>query len=278
MSDRETTNEIFDLGKILERGSVEDLETLLLGQTDRSPRPAAGPVEGLSPTVDPNRAEAAGGPSSSIAAPEADEAAPAILPLATEGIYGPLDKLISRIDREVARRSLEASISTQSGRPIRKTPKDRALVFDLGGALFAVPTETVTELGALPDVTPIPGSPAWISGVANLRGSIYGVIDLRPFVSDRQEAGGAPQMVVLRADSDELEAILIVDRVVGKAPTGAAPMNLTSAHLDSSFGAAVIGGVQHGDRVAARLDVATLLRSCESSWGSEPHIAVGGEW
>ena len=41
----------------------------------------------------------------------------------------------------------------------------------------------VAEVAALPAVTRVPGSPAWLSGVANWRGRMLPVLDLRPLLA-----------------------------------------------------------------------------------------------
>lgn len=53
------------------------------------------------------------------------------------------------------------------------------VVVRLGGGRFALPMEAVAEVGRTPGVTRVPGTPSWVKGVANWRGRILGILDLR---------------------------------------------------------------------------------------------------
>lgn len=62
---------------------------------------------------------------------------------------------------------------------IHSLANERLLCFSLGGDLFAVPLSDVKEvIGDVP-LTQIPDSPAHFRGIANLRGTIIPVMDLR---------------------------------------------------------------------------------------------------
>ena len=53
--------------------------------------------------------------------------------------------------------------------------------FALGNESYGVETRYVREVLRLADYTPMPGAPAFLVGVLNLRGEILALIDLRPF-------------------------------------------------------------------------------------------------
>ena len=46
------------------------------------------------------------------------------------------------------------------------------VVVRLGGGRFALPMDAVAEVGRTPEVTRVPGTPAWVTGVTNWRGRI----------------------------------------------------------------------------------------------------------
>jgi chemotaxis signal transduction protein len=88
------------------------------------------------------------------------------------------------------------------------------VVLRLGASRYAVPMADVAEVTAVPTVTRIPDSPAWLSGVANWRGRMLPVLDLRPLLG----AGSVPlassaRLVVLARD--EVVAGVVAEAVPG---------------------------------------------------------------
>ncbi|MEK7272474.1 MAG: chemotaxis protein CheW, partial [Nitrospirota bacterium] len=56
----------------------------------------------------------------------------------------------------------------------------RICLVTLGGELFAIDLRHVREVFELESVTPVPGMPSTLVGVANLRGTVMPLADLRP--------------------------------------------------------------------------------------------------
>ena len=61
-----------------------------------------------------------------------------------------------------------------------------AVVVSLGGGRYGIPMDAVDEVGRPPAVTRVPGLPAWLAGVANWRGRVLAVVDLRPLLAAPQ--------------------------------------------------------------------------------------------
>lgn len=57
------------------------------------------------------------------------------------------------------------------------------VVVRLGGSRYALPMEAVAEVGRPPGLTRVPGVPNWLAGVANWRGRVLAVLDLRPLLT-----------------------------------------------------------------------------------------------
>ncbi len=117
-------------------------------------------------------------------------------------------------------------------------------------ALF--PLAQSGEIFPLPAITPVPYVRAWFSGVVNLRGGLYGVVDLASFMGDAharvrtEQSISESSLVTFNADL-ELNCALIVDGLAGlrrqdsfvssKAPATGAPAYFGNQFFDS-------GGVQ----------------------------------
>lgn len=72
------------------------------------------------------------------------------------------------------------------------------VVVRLGGGRFALPMDAVAEVGRTPGVTRVPGTPSWVTGVANWRGRILGILDLRDLLGLAPDASaGEGRLVVL---------------------------------------------------------------------------------
>lgn len=115
--------------------------------------------------------------------------------------------------REIERRSRAAAAGAQVD--------DDGLVewvgvgFRLGAERFVVPREEVREVLMVPPaITRVPGARGWVRGLANVRGHLLPIIDLRAFLGSG--IGGTERTArTLVANSTEFPVGLVVDEVYG---------------------------------------------------------------
>lgn len=94
------------------------------------------------------------------------------------------------------------------------------LAVEAGGAKYLFPLSHSGEIFPWAVPQPVPYTQAWFLGVANLRGGLYGVVDLASFVS-----GGTPVMRSDMARSEsrliamnallDINSALLIDRLAG---------------------------------------------------------------
>lgn len=84
--------------------------------------------------------------------------------------------------------------------------------FSLMHEHFAIPLLKVREVISIPEVTPIPGAPAYFEGIMNLRGQIISVIDLRKKLS-MPSSEKAEESAVIILDYDYFLIGIVVDSV-----------------------------------------------------------------
>ena len=133
-----------------------------------------------------------------------------------------------------------------------------AVVVRLGTGRFAVALGQVAEVGRVPTVTRVPGAPAWVAGVANWRGRILGVLDLRSLLGgDDCGYGTTARLVVLAADLATVG--VLVDAVDGTAALGD-ELEPVPAALAGSAADLVRGQVPREDGPVAVIDVAAVMR------------------
>ncbi len=85
----------------------------------------------------------------------------------------------------------------------------------MAGELYLVAREETREVLSVPtQITRVPGAKAWIKGLANIRGSLLPIIDLRQFLG----SGSTPMTRntrILVVNHREVPAGLLVDEVLG---------------------------------------------------------------
>lgn len=89
------------------------------------------------------------------------------------------------------------------------------IAFRLGGEAFLLAREETREVMGYPAaVTRVPGAKSWIRGLANVRGQLMPIIDLRAFLgSGATNVARATRVLV--ANHREIPAGLVVDEVMG---------------------------------------------------------------
>ena len=93
---------------------------------------------------------------------------------------------------------------------------DQYLTFMLAGEEYGVDILRVQEIKGWGKVTPIPGTPEYVRGVMNLRGTIVPILDLRKrFSMDEIDYGPTTVVIVLRVECEGRDRIMgiVVDAV-----------------------------------------------------------------
>lgn len=138
------------------------------------------------------------------------------------------------------------------------------LLFTLGGTHYAVPLTSVVEIARVPPVFPVPNTPAWLLGVVNLRGDIVSLVDLTTFLGlDEGEPSAAKRLLVARADSGDLVAGLVVDRLGGLRDLAKTPAGTFAAKPNDRLAPFVNGVEELDNRLLVRLDLDRLLSAPE---------------
>jgi twitching motility protein PilI len=89
------------------------------------------------------------------------------------------------------------------------------VAFRMGGETFLVAREETREVLGYPAVvTRIPGAKNWVKGLANIRGQLLPMLDLRQFLGSGATTPGRNTRIVV-INHREIPAGLIVDEVLG---------------------------------------------------------------
>jgi chemotaxis signal transduction protein len=132
-----------------------------------------------------------------------------------------------------------------------------AIVVRLGSSTYAFELAAVAEVGRVPSVTRVPGLPAWLAGVANWRGRILPVLDLRALLG--VDAGGARPSGRLLVLTDGVIVVgMLVDAVDGT--TALADVSPFPAGSVTSGSSLLSGQLPREDGPIALVDVGAVLR------------------
>jgi chemotaxis signal transduction protein len=132
-----------------------------------------------------------------------------------------------------------------------------AIVVRLGAGRFAVDMASVAEVGRAPAVTRVPGVPPWLAGVANWRGRILPVLDLRTLLGADGDDGHERRRLLVLA-SGSIVVGMLVDSVDGTTTlTEIADFPTTSTVGSSTL---VCGQVPREDGPIAVLSIDGILR------------------
>jgi purine-binding chemotaxis protein CheW len=86
--------------------------------------------------------------------------------------------------------------------------------FRLASETYGLETRFVREIQPLKDLTPLPGVPPFVLGLANVRGQILSILDLKIFLNlPAKGLGELNKMIIVR--NDRLEFGILADVILG---------------------------------------------------------------
>lgn len=172
----------------------------------------------------------------------------------------PLDSLRDRpfeLLLELERRSVQAA----AGRGLETGAQTEwvGVAFRIGEHLFVTPRQQVREILTYPGVTKIPGSKAWLKGLANIRGQLLPVIDMHEFFGGEEMLSGRTTRVIA-VNHEEIPAGLLVDEVRGFRRFSRDEMRSAEAPAPA-FTPFMTGRFERGEESWHVMDMTSLVES-----------------
>jgi twitching motility protein PilI len=91
----------------------------------------------------------------------------------------------------------------------------RGIGFRAGARMFVSGIDEISELLAVPALTPVPGTQPWLLGVANVRGNLVPVIDFARYLfGERTTHTERSRLLIVRQGGGSVA--LLVDEVFGQ--------------------------------------------------------------
>lgn len=131
------------------------------------------------------------------------------------------------------------------------------ICFGLGQEEFGIPLLSVKEVLAIPEITPIPQTPAHFLGIINLRGNVISIMDLRAKFGIKTSTAEETTVIIL--DFGDYQLGVVVDRVDSVLSLDADQIS-SKPHIESSKSTDYISGVYRQEqKLILILDIAKAL-------------------
>lgn len=158
---------------------------------------------------------------------------------------------------------------TQNGNSMNTSTTDKSdhrtlqiVVFKLGQEEYGLHIHQIKEVVITPTITRMPQTPAYVRGVANIRGNVIAIFDLEDRFnlthSIRQTDGNKYTLVV---ESDEVKLGLLVNDVPNTVSVNAADLDETvgivsDVNAESNY---IKGIIKTGDRLIILIDIFKVI-------------------
>jgi twitching motility protein PilI len=117
--------------------------------------------------------------------------------------------------RRTGLREFQLSVAERLRTAATRATLSSRLGFQVGGVNWFVSLHQVSEVIPLPTIVPVPLTQPWFRGVANVRGTLYSIVDFSAFQGGDPTTGGTERRVILVSDKLVSGAGLLVSRMLG---------------------------------------------------------------
>ena len=138
------------------------------------------------------------------------------------------------------------------------------VVLSAAGELYAIEIGSVREIIRVPKVTWLPGAPANIPGIINLRGVVVAVVDLAVMLSRPPlETDDGSRIVIVESAGQPVG--LLVESVAGVEEIDPSAQEEVMRTLDEVQRAFIASQAEIGGRLAGILDIGRLVEGARPS-------------
>ena len=145
------------------------------------------------------------------------------------------------------------------------------LGFRVGEQRFLAPRECVREVLLPVSMARVPGAKPWLKGVANVRGALLAVTDLRHLLEGVASVARHRQARIISLKHPHVPAGILVDEVFGFRYMSEAPISADSAEVAEPYRPYLSTVYRYSDEVWGVLDLYRLLESAEFQNASDLH-------
>jgi len=168
-----------------------------------------------------------------------------------------LEELLLETQEELADIDFSALLEFPTKYPFPEGEK--YLVFHLDDKIYGIDSKQVDEVSLSLPVTPLPNVPEWLLGIANLRGDLVSVVDLRKLWKITTETPFKTRFIIFRSPKNETSIAFVVDRLSEIVTLSAKEINFSKdpVNQDPSF----FGTAEFKSHPLCLLDIDQILAS-----------------
>ena len=138
----------------------------------------------------------------------------------------------------------------------------RGIGFRVGTRHLVSSIAEVNEILTMPPLAIVPGTRSWMLGVANVRGNLVAVIDLRGHIEgERTVTTDSSRVLVVRQHGGSVG--LLVDEVLGQRSFSDEQRTQAASEEDERYARYVVEKVQLGDVLWGLFSMGALVRTVE---------------
>lgn len=153
-----------------------------------------------------------------------------------------------------------ATQPAQTPNNFQQQKTEKYVVFLLDEKLYGISSESVLEIISAIPVTPLPNVENWLAGIANLRGTIISVVDLRKLWGKPAYRAAKPRMIVLNPVKNDAPMALLVDKVGEVALISNGEIDCSANDFQNSF-PTFFGKAEHNGVTLSLIDTNQLFAS-----------------
>lgn len=137
---------------------------------------------------------------------------------------------------------------------------EKYIVFQLDEKFYGISSKSVSEVASTLPVTSLPNVPEWVLGIANLRGDVISILDLRKLWGKTTENPPKQRLLIFHSAPNDSPIALVVDRVNEMVSISQEEINFSAEDFTASF-PTFFGRAEYKSHPLFLLDIDKMLSS-----------------
>lgn len=137
---------------------------------------------------------------------------------------------------------------------------EKYIVFQLDEKFYGITSKSVAEVSTTLPVTTLPNVPEWVLGIANLRGEVISVLDLRKLWGKTTPPPAKQRLLIFHSAPNDSPIALVIDKVNEMISISQNEINFSAEDFTASF-PTFFGRAEFKSQPLFLLDIDKMLSS-----------------